>query len=716
MSKTTHPIITTTAILGLLAVGFVLFNVLTDLRQDKLLAEQIRETASQYTATIYRDDFGVPNIHGPRDADAAFGLGYAHAEDDWLTIQTTLVAARGQLARYQGKDGAVTDYIVRLLRIRDLVSERYQSDLTEQSRDLVEAYAVGLNVFAQQNPSEVWDDVLPVTGQDIVAGFVMRTPFMYGLDADIAELFEETRQRSVSMGNSETAFQLTENLRLPFGSNAITIAPEKSDDGATRLLINSHQPYEGPVAWYEAQIHSDEGWQMAGVTFPGVPLILHGHNQDLAWAHTVNLPDLADIYVLETDGDRYLLDGEWVDFEQETTRITVNIWGPINWTVSRDLWWSQHGPVVRADHGDYAIRYSGMDQIGQVEQWYNMNRASNLDEWMAAMERNAISSINAIYADREGRIAYVYNARMPVRPEGFDWTEYLPGDRSDLIWQEYYPLSEMPIYIDPESGWILSANQTPFDATEIVSNLDAQDYPEAHGIAPRTTNRALRGLDLLRAEATISREDLERIKFDKVYDEDGAVARLIREVLAMDFADDPNLSDAQSLLAEWDLSADINNRHAALGVLTAMRCVGNRHTDDPWLMDARQAFAEAAQELMLHYGRLDPEWGEVNRMIRGSVDMAIGGGPDTLRAVYGANHGLDEDGRIRAVAGDTSIMIVEWSAEGVLSSDIIHQYGSATIDNASPHFDDQAPLFVREEWRSIELAPPTEGYSPADHH
>ena len=455
---------------------------------------------------------------------------------------------------------------------------------------------------------------------------------------------------------------------------------------------------------------------MAGVTFPGVPLILHGHNQDLAWAHTVNLPDLADIYVLETDEDRYVLDGEWIDLDHETTKITVNIWGPVNWTVSRDLWWSRHGPVVRSDHGDYAIRYSGMDQIGQVEQWYGMNRATNLDEWMAAMEQNAISSINAIYADREGRIAYVYNARMPVREEGYDWTQYLPGDRSDLIWEEYHQLSDMPIYVDPDSGWILSANQHPFDATEMASNLNARDYPDAHGIEPRTTNRALRGLDLLRAEETISREDLERIKFDKIYDEDGAVARLINEILAMNFTDYATLSEAQSLLADWDMSTDVQNRKTALGVLTAMRCIGNRHTDDPWLMDARQAFSESAEELMTHYGRLDPEWGEVNRMVRGDVDMPIGGGPDTLRAVYGANHGLDPDGRIRAVAGDTSIMIVEWSAEGVLSSDIIHQYGSATIDSASPHYDDQAALFVRQEWREIELAPVSGGYNPNNRH
>ena len=127
-------------------------------------------------------------------------------------------------------------------------------------------------------------------------------------------------------------------------------------------------------------------------------------------------------------------------------------------------------------------------------------------------------------------------------------------------------------------------------------------------------------------------------------------------------------------------------------------------------MDPREALSAAAAELMAHHGRLDPEWGEINRMVRGDVDMPLGGGPDVLRAVYGGQNGLDPDGRVPGVAGDTYIMAVEWSADGAMRSEAIHQYGSATIDQTSPHFDDQAVLFAREEWRDIdwELAGPAQ--------
>ena len=147
---------------------------------------------------------------------------------------------------------------------------------------------------------------------------------------------------------------------------------------------------------------------------------------------------------------------------------------------------------------DYAIRYSGMDEIRQVEQWYRMNRAESWDVWYEAMEMNAISSLNTVYADRTGEIAYVYNAAMPVREEGWTWRDYLPGDRSELIWQAYHPLSAMPLYHNPPSGWLLSANQTPFDATAMADNLLRRI--SRRPASTRMTNRAHRGLALLRGE------------------------------------------------------------------------------------------------------------------------------------------------------------------------------------------------------------------------
>ncbi len=660
--------------------------------------DAIRAEAARYDARIIRDRFGVPHIYGARDVDVGFGLGFAHAEDDWATIEESLLAARGELAVHAGRAGAQIDYVVQLLGVRDVVDAGYESDLSPEARALVEAYASGLNAWAADNPDAVRGGVLPITGRDVVAGFVLRTPFMYGLDDALGELFGPERARDIALAPITDAAPSD----APEGSNAIAVAPSRSSDGVTRLLVNSHQPFDGPVAWYEIGLHSEQGWNAHGGTFPGAPLVLHGHNERLGWAHTVNHPDLIDVYALTTDGDQYLLDGEWRPLERATARLRVRIWGPFSWTIERPIYRSAHGPVVRVSHGDYAVRYAGMTELRQVEQWYAMNRAQDWQGWRTAMEMQAIASLNAVYADADGHIAYLYNAAMPERAPGWAWRDYLPGDRSDLIWTQTHPFEDLPLYLDPPSGWLSSSNQTPFQsATDPADLLSADDFPAEFGIEPRTTNRALRAASLLGADPEISRDDLLAVKYDHVYAPTSAVGRLVERLTTLDFGDDELLRDAQTLLATWNLSADVDSEAAAIALLTARRAIGNRHTDDPWLVAPIDALRASAQDLMAHHGRLDVAWGELNRLRRGDVDLPLNGGPDTMRAVYAAGAPLGDDGRRRAVAGDTYIMLVEWDEDGDVTSHAIHQYGAATTHPDSPHYADQAPIFAAEELRRV---------------
>jgi acyl-homoserine-lactone acylase len=693
------------AIGGVIALALIILGFLAWTPAPPSVDEAaIRAQAAQYSARIVRDGFGVPHIYGERDADVAFGLAWAHAEDDWETIETTLIAARGNLAQYDGQSAAPTDYIVQLLRVRETVEARYEPELTPEARAIVEAYAHGMNAWALENGDRVRTGALPVTGHDVVAGFVLRTPFMYGLDADLAELFEDERQRTISIGSSDTAFHVIAGENPELGSNAIAVAPSRSNDGATRLIINSHQPFTGPVAWYEIGLHSEEGWNAAGGTFPGAPLVLHGHNENLGWAHTVNHPDLADIYVLDVNPDnenQYRLDGEWVDFETGTADLRVRLFGPFSWVFHRELIWSAHGPVVRRPHGTYAIRYSGSDEVRGVEQWYRMNRATNWAEWRAAMEMRAITSLNTVYADREGHIAYLYNARMPVRVEGYDWRDYLPGDQSELIWTEYAAFEDLPLLLDPPSGFVANSNNTPFRASDPADDLNPADFPASFGIETEMTNRGQRIVPMLIQDDSISDADLLGIKFDLVYAADSPVVRLVSQLVAMDLDDEPLLIAAQDVLRDWDYSTDIANTSAALGVLTAIKCIVNRHDTRPFTCDPVEALRASAEDLMAHHGRLDPAWGEINRHVRGDVDLPVDGGPDILRAIYCGCETLDEDGRFVGVAGDTYIMTVEWDANGVLSSRSIHQFGSATLDDASPHYADQADDFVRMELRNF---------------
>jgi len=384
----------------------------------------LRASANAYSAAIVRDTLGVPHVSGKRDADAAFGLAYAHGEDDWKTIESMILASRGQMARYEGLAGTQTDYLVNLFRIKELVNTRYETDLEPKTRAMLDGYAAGLNLYALDHPETVRPGILPITGKDVVAGFVFRAPFFYGLQDELAELFKDQPAKTISLRDSDSAFLASIKPNPELGSNAFAVAPKRSTDGATRLVINSHQPYSGPVAWYEIQVTSEEGWNAAGGIFPGTPVILHGFNENLGWAHTVNKPDLIDIYVLKINPknkNEYWFDGAWKSFERSTAHMRVKLWGPFSISVPKAVLWSVYGPVLRVHHGTYAVRFSGLFEIRAVEQWYHMNLAKNFDEWRAAMAMNAIPSLNVVYGDRDGNIGYFYNAKMPKRQGGFDW-------------------------------------------------------------------------------------------------------------------------------------------------------------------------------------------------------------------------------------------------------------------------------------------------------
>jgi penicillin amidase/acyl-homoserine-lactone acylase len=643
-----------------------------------------------YDVRILRDSWGVPHVFGASDADVAFGLAYAHAEDDYATIEGSLLAARGRLASVYGRRGAANDWLVALLRIADAVEAGYERDLAPATRALLEGYAAGINHYGALHPDEVSPGALPVSGRDVVAGFLHKLPLFFGVDRALRELHE-----GAPAARAEP----------PAGSNAFAVAPRRSADGRTRLAVNSHQPWEGPVAWYEVHLRSQQGLDVVGGVFPGSPVVLHGHNRQLGWAHTVNSPDLVDVYALEldpADPRRYRVGGEWRELEVRSAPIRVKLLGPLAWTFEREVEQSLFGPVVRGPGAAHAIRYPGASDVRVVEQWYAMNRARDFSEWRAAMAMQALPMFNTVYADREGNIHYVYNARLPLRPDGFDWRGVVPGDTPDTLWSGFLPYERLPQVTNPPSGFVISCNSSPFRATLGPGNPRESDFPASLGIETSMTNRALRALELFGGDESITREEFERYKFDVAYSRDSLAAALVERLLAEPLPDDPVLREAREVLRGWDLRTDADNTGAAIGVLSLRPVVtamerGERGDAVP-VPDLLESFEVAARALHAAHGRIAVPWQQVNRLRRGDVDLGLGGGPDVLHAVYG---GELVEGTLTGVAGDSYVLLVEWGDAGV-SSRSIHQYGSATR-HPGAHFADQAPLFARRELKPVWL-------------
>ena len=689
-------------LLGFVVLVFAYFYVTAPQGIDP---DTFAEAGEAYSVEIIRDTYGVPHIYGKTDADVAFGLAYAHGEDDFETIQDVILATRGQMATKLGQKGAITDFLIGFMGVNEAVEAGYQTAISAEARAISEAYAMGLNAFIADNKPDVSPHLLPVRGEDVVAGFTFKTPLFYGFDKALAKVFEGKYGDRLDM--ERASFLPAKGFGPETGSQGVAVAPLRSG-GETLLLVNSHQPLTGPVAWYEARVKSQEGWDMIGGTFPGSPFILHGAGPALGWASTVNKPDLVDVYKLTinpTNENQYRLDGEWVDFETRTVAIDVKLFGPIRWTFNRTVKLSVFGPVIDSPNGAMAINWAGRGEIGMVDAYYALNKAQNRTDFEAALAMGKLPSINYVMADSTGDIGHYYNAMFPARPEGaYNWDGVVDGTNSAAAWSAYRPFSDMPRTVNPPSGAVYNANNSPVEATDGTGAPAIQSFPRSMGIQANMTNRAYRLKRLLKENDTIDFDTFRAIKYDKAYDPDSDVIltlkAFLRDGLPDDLANSQRYIDAFDHLSRWDFETDLDNRHAAIGVLTIFPQIGAQLAGDP-MPPIDEGFKQAADLLFQHYQTVDVDWQTVSKLKRGGKSWPIAGGPDILRAVYGWP--MDEDGKLNNNAGDSYILFARWDESGTFSATSVHSFGSATLNPDSPHFADQVPLFVEEREKAIQL-------------
>ena len=682
-------------------------------------SEELNISSTNHSARILRDNWGVPHIYGKTDADVSFGLAYAHAEDDFETIQDVYLASLGRLSElkknrlisiksllkvqkkeYQSIEDIsflLNDYYVRLMNFNQNVDENYLDQVPDDVKKICKGYAEGLNLYVKNNPGKSIKGVFPIDEKDIVSGFSHRLPLFMGADGEIRRLIKNKIDKDYSES-------LERPIITPFSmdmvaSNVFAVGPSRSEDGSTRLMINTHQPWSGPVAWYEAHLISDEGWDFFGALFPGSPTPLIGHNPDLGWSHTVNEPDLIDIYKLTLNPEnesQYWFDGDWKNFINREVKIKIKIFGPFKWTTRRVVKESVHGPVIGLQHGTYAIRISGKKDLSSIEQWYRMTKANNFSQFKDAMAIQGIPMFNTGYADKEGNIYYVYNAKIPKRKSGYQWASVVPGETSTNLWTEYIPYDSLPQIKNPKGGFIQNCNSTPYLATgnknEIMPVL-----PDWTGIETHQTGRALRSLETYGSDSLINRQEFSNYKYDHTYSKNSLISKTRdRYIKYMKNNTNSTLKPALELLEKWDLSADSTNKAAALAFLVLPKAFKPENLKyDP--DSVTKKLEESIKFLETNYGSIDPPLGRVFILKRGKKELPLSGGPGLLRAIYYKK----SEKKYVAVAGDCYIQLVEWDNKGKQQAWSIHQYGSATKDIYSPHYSDQSDLFYKEKMKKI---------------
>lgn len=668
-----------------------LFVSCSTIAPDSLPLEQIQ---------IARDEWGVPHIIAPTDAEVAYGFGWVQCEDDFQTLQEQMLAISGKLAEVKGKPGAFADFGIKFMGLREVVERRYETDISAAFKDYLEAYVDGVNNYAALHPGALLrPNLFPLAPEDIIIGYLMGT----------VEL-SQARPHLEEILNGSIAEEETKDL--PKGSNAIAISGAKTEDGKTYLAINSHQPLEGWYSWYEAHLISEEGLNILGGTFPGGATIFHGANENLGWAHTVNHVDLSDVYKLEMHPDaplKYRFDDEWLSLEERVYKAKVKLFAGIKIPIKQKIYHSVYGPTFETDDGFYAWRFVVAQDIRSIEQWYRMNKANDFTAFKEALAMQAIPCTNIIYADREDNIFFISNARVPVRNENYEWRGVLPGNTSATLWDTYYPLDSLPQVLNPSSGYIFNTNNTPFSASASADNPlegnNNQTMTFQH--SDMENARSIRFQELIKQYDLLSYQEFKDIKYDLQYGD-----RIThREMMNLDLVFQlsasayPEQEAIINELQEWDRAYDVNNTRAPLFIYFIKTLTENLKAADRgcWRCqitegDVVEALSTTQSYFKEKYASLSVRLGDFQRHIRGNVNLPLPGGPDVLAAMYSVEQ---KDGTFKGVAGESYIELVQFSKEGV-EIETVNAYGSSA-NSDSPHYNDQMELFAKQQLKPMTL-------------
>ena len=674
-------------LLGLF-IGGLLFNVASNAQQTST------PNINTEKITIARDAYGVPHIFAPTDPEVAYGIAWAHAEDDFTTIQTLLLTGKGKLSTYLGKKGAPVDFVVGLLNTRTIVDAQI-SQMDPKFLLLVKGYLMGLEAYAKAHPNEVLNKhVFPISVEEYLSSTVFSVAVFCGVDKTLPKILNGTIPQLAGFTGE--------------GSNAFAIHASKSTSEENMLVINAHQPIEGATAFYEAHLQSEEGWNILGGLFPGAPLIFHGVTPNTAWAHTVNFQDKIDVYQLQTDKahpNQYLVDGNWLTLEKR--KIKLNIKGiPI--PIYKTVYTSIYGPTVATPSGTFfSMRLPSLMDAGALQQWYAMNRANNFTEFKTALNQNHLAMFNIMYADNKDTIFYISNGKMPYRnaDTSYHWNSTVPGNTMATLWTKFKPLNELPQMLNPASGYLFNTNHSPFLATEEKYNLNPKNYDVNDGYETYHNNRSQRAKELIDPLAKISYEDLKRIKFDqslpsKILFPYGFNAD---SMFLVNPNDHPQLANIITTLTSWDHAAVVNSKGAAIYNLAyyfVPQIMEGRKNDNLTTKEAVIVYQKIYDYLTTHFGRTDIVLGDLQKLVRGEESWPQGGMPDVLAAVMSEPY---KDGTRKMNSGDAYINLVRFPKDGSLPKiETVNTFG-ASMHKESPHFADQRAMYQAQTLKPMTL-------------
>ena len=577
--------------------------------------------------TIIRDDWGIAHVYGKTDADAAFGMEYAQAEDDFNRVETNYINAMGRLAEAEGESKIYQDLRMKLFIDPEELKREYAASPAWLQK-LMNAFADGLNFYLAQHP-DVKPRVIPHFEPWMALSFTEGS-----IGGDIEKINLNQLQALYGRLPVVDTPAREEFDPEPGGSNGAAIAPSNTVNRHSLLLINPHTSF---YFRSELQMVSDEGLNVYGAATWGQFFCYQGFNEHAGWMHTSSGVDAVDEY-LETvtkKGDHYVY--QYGNEERPLTEspITVRYKTDSGMAEKRfTIYRSHHGPIVREANGKWVAIRLMKEHIKALEQSYLRTKATNYKSYLQTMELKANSSNNTIFADADGDIAYFHGNFIPRRDTKYDWTKPVDGSTPATEWQGLLNIDETPHLLNPKSGWLYNTNNWPWSAAG-PSSPRKEDYP-AYVESGGESARGLHAVRVLSDKKDFTLDSLIAAAYDSYLTWfEKPIPALLK---AWDAAPDSNPLKARTaeqiaVLRKWDLRWSVDSVATSLAIFWADqarrlggsgvgRGVGRVAPLEEAPADQLLAgLVAASEQLERDFGTWKTAWGDINRFQR--LDDAI---------------------------------------------------------------------------------------------
>lgn len=645
---------------------------------------------------IARDAWGVPHIFAKTDAEVAYGLAWANSEDAFETMQELLIIGKQMMGRKDGKEGAPFDFFVHSIGTQKTYKEQI-SKVSPSYMNYLDGYCQGVNAFAEAHPEQILvKKAFPITPADILKAYMVGFSALSGAVDYVGNIMNGKYDETPKSSNA--------------GSNAYACAPQKTTNGHTYLAINPHFKVEGPFSFYEAHLHSDEGLNITGSLFQGGTCIFMGNNEHLGWGKTYNHMDQVDVFELEMHPRKklyYKFDDEYIKLEKRPVWLKVRL-GKIVIPVRKMTYWSKYGPTYKSPGKKFfSVRCPAFFNLRAGEQYYNMNKARNFQEFNTAINMNAHSMFNVVYADKDGNILYLCNGMLPKRNPDYDYSKIVKGNTAENLWTSYYKQTELPRVENPNCGYVYNMNNSPIYATCKTGDNCAQEVLKYADTRKGNNNRSLRFKELLPEEGKIDFNFFKEIKFDTKITEKALLWEGIRGLYDIVPENYPHLEEAIKLAQNWKGDASPDNTSASL-VLLALQHIFDKmgFTDAEFTTGIKDtipeslyidAIEQASKDLLRHHNKLKVPLKDILFHKRNGKLLPATGFPDALSPIYTER---TEDGKQIASFGDTYIHFVEFDRKGPKTIQTLLPFKAT---KTCEKYEDELEMFNNQELKTMSL-------------